>query len=202
MAEAGAEPGTPRDSAAGYRRWLIVGSAGAGKSVLAREMAELLGLPIIHLDRHNWNPGWVATDRKEWTQKVVELISRDTWVMDGNYGGSISLRLPRAEAVVLLDLPVWQCLWGIFRRSTLYRKEPRPDLPEGCEEQLPDWAFIGFVLTYKWRSLPKVLRKIAGEPHVRLYHLKSRGAARRFMDELRDAVKVETAGEGPSNRPR
>ena len=189
------EPGTPKKSVAGCRRWLIVGASGGGKSTLAREMAELLGLPIIHLDQHFWNPGWVETDRKEWGHKVVELSSQDAWIMDGNYGGSISLRLPRAEAAVLLDLPVWQCLWGIFRRSTLYRGESRPDLAEGCEEQLPDWAFIRYVLMYKWRSRPKVLRKIAAEQHVRLYHLKSRRAARQFMNELRDAVKVETAGE-------
>ena len=182
------------DSIAGYRRWLIVGASGGGKSRLAREMAELLGLPVIHLDRHFWKPGWVETDRKEWTDKVAELSSQDAWVMDGNYGGTMSLRLRRAEVAVLLDLPVWQCLWGIFRRSTLNRGESRPDLPEGCEEQLPDRWFIKFVATYKWRSRPKVLRKIAAEPHVKLYHLKSRRAARQFMNELRDAVRVETAG--------
>ena len=59
-----------------------------------------------------------------------------------------------------------------------------------------DWAFIRFVMTYKWRSRPRVLRRIAAEPHVRLYHLKSRKAARRFMDELREAVQVESPGKG------
>lgn len=177
---------------AGCRRWLILGASGGGKSILAREVAALLGLPIIHLDQHFWSPGWVEPNREEWGQRVVELSSQDAWVMDGNYSGSLSLRLPRAEVAVLLDLPVWQCLWGVFRRSTLYRGETRPDLAEGCEEQLPDWAFIRYVLTYKWRSRPKVLRKIAAEPQVRLYHLKSRRAVRQFMNELRDAVQVET----------
>ena len=188
------EPGTPKASVGRCRRWLILGAGGAGKSRLAREMAELLGLPVIHLDQHFWKPGWVEPDRREWNHKVVELSSQDAWVIDGNYGGSISLRLPRAEAAVLLDLPVWQCVWGIFRRSTIYRVEVRPDLAEGCEEQLPDWAFIKFVMTYKWRSRPKILREIAAEPHVRLYHLKSRRAAHRFMDELREAVQVEKEG--------
>ena len=116
--------------------------------------------------------------------------------MDGNYGGSIDQRLPRAEAAVLLDPPVWQCLWGVLKRSIRHRGETRPDLAEGCEEHLPDWGFLRYVLTYKWRSRPKVLRKIAAEPHVKLYHLKSRRAARRFMNELRDAVNVRTTGEG------
>ena len=149
-------------------------------------MAEILDLPIIHLDRHFWNPGWVESDREEWAHRVVELASDDEWVMDGNYGGSIHLRLPRAEAAVLLDLPVWQCMWGIYRRSTLYRRQARPDLAEGCEEQLPDWGFVWFVLKYKWASRPTVLEKIAAEPHVKLYHLKSRRAVGRFVEGLRE----------------
>ena len=192
-----AEPGSPKNSVAGYRRWLIVGGSGGGKSTLAREMSELLGLPIVHLDPHFWSPGWVEPDRREWNRKVAQLSSEDAWIMDGNYGGSIDRRLPRAEAAVLLDPPVWQCLWGVFKRSIRHRGKTRPDLAEGCEEHLPDWGFLRYVLTYKWRSRPKVLRKIAAQPHVKLYHLKSRRAARRFMNELRDAVNVGTARKGP-----
>ena len=169
------------------KRWLVLGAGGAGKSRLSREMAEILNLPVIHLDRHYWNPGWIESKKDDWARKVVELASADQWIMDGNYGGSIQLRLPRSQAVVLLDLPVWQCLWGIFRRSTLDRKKARPDLAEGCEERLPDWEFIRYVATYRWWSRPKVLRKIAAEPHVKLYHLKSRRAAGQLLDELRDS---------------
>jgi hypothetical protein len=38
-------------------RLLVVGSAGAGKSTLAVEVARRLDLPLIHLDRHFWQPG-------------------------------------------------------------------------------------------------------------------------------------------------
>lgn len=191
-AEADAEPGSRGKTVAEHRRSLILGAGGAGKSRLARQMAEVLGVPIIHLDRHFWNPGWVETERKEWASTVVELSSGDAWVMDGNYGGTISLRLPRAEAVVLLDPPVWQCIWGIYERSTIRRAQARPDLAEGCEEQLPDWDFFRFVLTYKWRSRGRVLGKIAAEPHVELYHLKSRRAAHRFLAALRAAVRTHS----------
>jgi len=193
--EAEKESRAPKDSVAGCRRWLIVGASGAGKSRLAREMGELLALPVIHLDRHFWSSGWVEPDRQQWARQVEELSSGDAWIMDGNYGGSIALRLPRAEVAVMLDPPVWQCLWGILRRSTIYRGESRPDMAEGCEERLPYWAFIRYVLTYKWRSRPRVLERVAAESHVRFYHLKSRRAARRFMSDLRDAVQVAAAGE-------
>ncbi|MFI6132271.1 hypothetical protein [Micromonospora sp. NPDC051141] len=43
------------------RRILVVGSSGAGKSTVAGELARRLDLPLIHLDRHYWRPGWVAS---------------------------------------------------------------------------------------------------------------------------------------------
>ncbi|EBR8158754.1 adenylate kinase, partial [Salmonella enterica subsp. enterica serovar Newport] len=40
------------------RRVLIVGCPGAGKSTLAKELANITKLPLIHLDRYYWLPGW------------------------------------------------------------------------------------------------------------------------------------------------
>ena len=51
------------------RRWLILGSGGAGKSTFARRLGALLDLPVIHLDRHYWNPGWVETEKDAWAEK-------------------------------------------------------------------------------------------------------------------------------------
>ena len=166
------------------RRWLILGAGGSGKSTLARGMAECLDLPVVHLDRHFWKSGWVEIERDEWAARVTELCAGDAWIMDGNYGGTIQLRLPRAEAVVLLDLPVWSCLWGILRRAFDYRGRTRPDIAEGCAERIPDWEFIWFVGSYKWRSRPRVMRRIAAAEHVTLHHLKSRREARRFLEQL------------------
>ena len=99
----------PRRPARRYRRpvrrILIVGSAGAGKSTLAREIARRLGLPLIHLDRHYWRPGWVASGDARFRADVAALAARPAWVMDGNYGGTLDLRLPRADLLVLCDPP-------------------------------------------------------------------------------------------------
>lgn len=166
------------------RRWLIVGAPGSGKSTLALRMAEILGLPVIHLDKHYWRAGWVQPDRDEWLCQVSELSAGEAWIMDGNYSGTIDMRLPRADAVVMLDLPVWQCVWGIFRRSVLYRGAVRPDLPKGCPEHLPDAEFLWFVVSYRWRSRPTVLRKIA-ERGAPFHRLRSHPEVRGFVEELR-----------------
>ena len=46
-------------------RILVIGCPGAGKSTLSRQLGEKLGLPVIHLDRLFWKPGWVESTREE-----------------------------------------------------------------------------------------------------------------------------------------
>ena len=166
------------------RRWMIVGCSGAGKSTLARELAAVLDLPVIHLDGHFWNDGWVETPNDEFDGMVSELSARDAWVMDGNYSRTLHYRLPRAEIVILLDLPMLVCLWGVLKRSTIFRGRTRPDLPNGCPERVPDRQFLWWIISYRWRSRPKVLARIEDAPHVRFIRLRSRQAVRSFLGEL------------------
>ncbi|MFI7074130.1 adenylate kinase [Micromonospora sediminicola] len=103
------------------RRILVVGSSGAGKSTLAGELARRLDLPLIHLDRHYWRPGWTAPDPAEFRAEVAALAARPAWVMDGNYGGTLDLRLPRADALVFCDPSRARCLTRVLRRRWLHR---------------------------------------------------------------------------------
>lgn len=151
---------------------------------MARELGHTLELPVIHLDREYWRPGWTEPSSHEFERTVSELAQGDEWVMDGNYSRTLHLRLPRAEAAVLLDPPTGQCIWGVVERRVLRRWRDRPDLPEGCDDHFPDLQFLRYIATYKWRSRPKVLRSVRDAPHVRFYHLTSRRQARAFVAGL------------------
>ena len=80
-------------------------SAFFGNRVLAQG-AHQTGLPLIHLDKEFWQPGWVQTPRPEWRAKVAELAAGERWIMDGNYDSSLDLRLPRADTVLWFDYPM------------------------------------------------------------------------------------------------
>jgi adenylate kinase family enzyme len=179
--DASSDPSVPT-----HRRWLVLGAAGAGKTRFATELAEILGLPLIHLDSHYWRPGWVESPRQEWRAEVADLCSGEEWVIDGNYSNSLNVRLPRADVAVLLDIPTWQCVVGIVARGFRHRGRVRPDLAEGCEEHLPDLQFLWWVVSYKWRSRPRVLGRIREAQHVRLYRFRSRRRASAFLAGLRN----------------
>lgn len=73
----------------------MIGSGGSGKTTVARALAQRTGLPLIHLDALYWRAGWQPTPPDDWRAKVQTLISRDTWIIDGNYGGPSTLGLKR-----------------------------------------------------------------------------------------------------------
>ncbi len=56
------------------KRIIIIGSSGGGKSTLAKQLGDITGHPVIHLDKEHWNPGWVETPKDIWQEKVKELL--------------------------------------------------------------------------------------------------------------------------------
>jgi adenylate kinase family enzyme len=140
---------------------LVIGSGGAGKSTLARRISEAAALPLVHLDRLFWRPGWVATPREEWERQVAELVAGARWVLDGNYGGTMALRLAAADTVVFLDVPRITCLRRAVVRALRSRRVPRPDMAPGCPERL-DLEFLRWIWGYPRTRRPRVLELLAG----------------------------------------
>ena len=163
-------------------RVLVIGSPGAGKSTLATAIAERTGLPLIHLDRHHWRAGWVEADKAEWEPQVAALIAGESWVIDGNYGGTLAARLARADTAIWLDFPVWLCLARVFRRAVQYRGRTRPDMAEGCPEQL-NWEFLVYTARFPWTGRKRILAKLPAFTG-RLVHLRGPSGAERFLRSL------------------
>jgi len=141
------------------KRILIIGSGGSGKTTFAKALASRTGLPLTHLDQLFWHPGWVPTPHDEWDRRIAELIAGDTWILDGNYGRTLSMRVDAADTVVFLDLPRLVCTWRILKRQLRYFGRIRPDAAPGCPERL-SWEFVTWVWTYRSRRRPGIMKRL------------------------------------------
>jgi adenylate kinase family enzyme len=141
------------------KRVLVIGSGGAGKSTFSRRLAEVTGLPLVHLDRLFWKPGWVETDRSKWIEIMAQVLDGERWIIDGNYSGTLEMRLAACDTVIFLDMPRLLCTYRVLKRVVKYKKGSRPDMADGCYEQF-DPTFLKFVWTYPERSKPNVLRRL------------------------------------------
>jgi adenylate kinase family enzyme len=162
---------------------MIIGSAGAGKSTLARILGARTGLPVVHLDKEFWNPGWVQTPRAEWIEKQERLLAGDRWIVDGNYGGTMDVRIALADTIVFMDFGRTVCLYNVMKRWLTHIGKTRVDMAEGCPEKI-DAEFIRWVWDFPKRSRPEILRKIEANQDKKTVTLKTRGEVKRFLESL------------------
>lgn len=168
------------------QRIVILGNAGSGKSTLARALGQRLDLPVVHLDKLFWEPGWTEPDAGQFRSRVRDAVAGDTWVCEGNYARrTFDLRLPRTDLVIWLDTPRHICLPRVILRSLLNR--PRPDLPAGCSEKLDRefLTFLKFIWQFDRGYRPGIEAvRLAIAPQVPVIHLKTPQQIAAFIDTL------------------
>jgi adenylate kinase family enzyme len=170
------------------RKVLVIGSGGAGKSTFAKRLGARLKTEVIHLDSIYWRPGWVETPKAEWRETIEELLKREAWVMDGNYSGTLELRLRACDTVIFLDLPRILCLWRVAKRWLLYRNRSRPDMAAECLERFSP-QFMRWVWKYPKQSRPKVLERLqANAEGKQIIWLRSRAEVERFLSGVPQAA--------------
>ncbi|WP_342508050.1 topology modulation protein [Sporosarcina sp. FSL K6-2383] len=154
---------------------MVIGvSAGAGKSTFARRLGELTGIEVTHLDRLFWKPNWVEAPSEEFSAAQQQVVQRDRWIMEGNYGGTMNIRETYADTVIYLELPLRVCLYRVLKRRVQFHGETRQDIGEGCQEKM-DWAFLKFIVTTygaRKKSMMERMRRYVEEGKI-VHYLKT-----------------------------
>jgi adenylate kinase family enzyme len=164
------------------QRVMIIGPCGAGKSTLAFALAERTRLPLIHMDKLAWKPGWVDRGNDELREILRPIVTGEQWLIEGNYGSTMPDRLPYADTVVYLDFPIRLCLTRLLRRIGHYRGRTRPDMTEGCPERL-DLGFLWYVLRWNSQVRPRIEARLT--PYAdKLVRLRNPGAAQAWLDAV------------------
>ncbi len=160
------------------KRVMIIGCPGSGKSTFARALAQKSGLPLYHLDMMYWNPDRTTKPKEGFRAELRRTVSLPEWIIDGNYGSTLELRMEACDTVIFLDYPFEVCLSGIADR----RGKPRTDIP--WIETETDEEFIEFIKNYNRDSRPRVLELFEKYPDKNIVVFKSRNEADGWLSLL------------------
>lgn len=165
------------------RRIVIIGCGGAGKSTLARQLGEKLNIPVVHLDKLFWKPGWVEMPKDEFDILHGQEISKDQWIIDGNFNRTMQERIARCDTVIYLDFSRLACLGGVAKRVLTTYGTVRPDMGEGCPERL-DMDFLKWVWNYNRNKREKNYQLLNEATHAQVIVLKNRRQVKDFLNAL------------------
>lgn len=159
---------------------IVIGCPGSGKSTFSRVLHELTGLPLYHLDLLNWNSDKTTVDKKVFIEKLKNVIAQDSWIIDGNYGSTIELRLKECDTVFFLDYPVDVCIDGVKSRQG----KTRSDMP--WTETEDDEEFLEFIKNYNSQSRPNVLNLLEQYSKKEIVVFESREEADKYLKNFQE----------------
>lgn len=160
-----------------YTKVIIAGCGGAGKSTLAREIGRRFSLPVVHLDRLWWLPGWQARSEESFDALLADELARPAWIMDGNFRRTFERRLKSADLCLFLDYPEHLCMESVRRRTEEFRGRNRPDMTGGCPERI-DAEFEQWIRSFRTDVRPAMIAAIerSSVPH-KIFKTRSETAA-------------------------
>lgn len=167
------------------KKIMIIGCGGAGKSTLARELGKRLSLEVVHLDQLYWKANWVPQEKENWEQIVTDLSNQASWVLDGNYGGTMDIRLEKADTIIFLDRSKWLCIYRVLKRLLGSYGQTRVDMAEGCKERF-SFEFLHYIFFYNYTRRAGILKKLnRASSSQAVFHLKNRKEIKRFLAQTR-----------------
>ena len=158
------------------KKVIVIGCPGSGKSTVSRALHNKTGIPLYHLDMMYWNADKTTVEKSVFLERLFAVLEKNEWIIDGNYGSTMELRMAACDTVFFLDYPLDVCLDGIKER----RGKPRSDMP--WIETEKDAEFIEFIKSYNEQQKPKVLELLKKYSDKNIIILESREQADAFLN--------------------
>lgn len=169
------------------RRIHVVGTAGSGKTTVARHLSQLLDIPHLELDRVYWGPGLVPVDQAKLKTTIQGWVARDAWIVDGNYRHlTYELVWTRADTLIWLDLPRYVLVGRLLFR-TLSRRLREVEWSAGNPEsvrRIVQWAWS----THARRKAE--YERATDASSMNVIRLCSASDVTRWLDQVRSSIEA------------
>ncbi|MES2474305.1 MAG: adenylate kinase [Verrucomicrobiota bacterium] len=175
------------------RRINVVGSSGSGKSTFSKALASILEIPHIEMDALFWGPDWHWPSDDEFFGKLRTALSQDTWILDGNYSRTLTIKWENIDTVIWLDPSFGTTLFRSVKRA-FRRSFTREELWEGTgnresfrksffsKDSIILWAVTNF------RSIRRNYARLSADEaysHIRFVRLRTRSEIETFLEAVR-----------------
>ncbi len=160
------------------KKVIVIGCPGSGKSTVSRALHNKTGIPLYHLDMMYWNSDKTTVEKNVFLERLSAVLEKDEWIIDGNYGSTMELRMAACDTVIFLDYPLEVCLDGIRER----RGKPRSDMP--WIETDKDTEFVEFVEKFNVEQRPRVLSLLERYSDKNIFIFKSREETDKFCQNI------------------
>lgn len=178
-----------------YKRFVVIGSTGCGKSTMAENLSKKFSLNFIELDALYWLPDWTHISIEDFQARVALAIQKDRWAVAGNYRFAREMTWDAAEVVVWLDYSFWTIFWRLWKRT--WRRWWNQELLWGANRErlwphlkiwsVQDSLFAWLISTYQRRKTEYT--ELLSQPryaHLVLVHLKTPQEADQWLEGLPD----------------
>ncbi|MBQ8826973.1 MAG: adenylate kinase [Oscillospiraceae bacterium] len=168
---------------------IVIGSPGAGKSTFSRRLRDITGLPLYYLDMIWHKPDRTNISKEEFDSRLNDIISREKWIVDGNYQRTVEMRIKACDTVFLLDYPLEVCLSGAASRVGIKREE----MP-WVENEL-DPEFRQFIIDFQSKKLPEIyafLEKYGEGREIIIF--RSRQESEEWLEKIEQGVRFNVKG--------
>lgn len=147
--------------------------------MFSRKLRDATGLSLYYLDMIWHKPDGTNISREEFDKQLDSIISRDSWIIDGNYQRTLETRIKACDTVFLFDLPTEICIEGALSRIG----KKREDMPWFENELDPE--FRQWIESYRANQLPEVYRLLEKYKNNReIVVFRTREQADKFIEKL------------------
>jgi adenylate kinase family enzyme len=154
-----------------FKKIMIFGRPGSGKSTFALWLHRQYGHPLHHLDKYFYEENWIERDYQEFLRIQQEIVNTKAWIIDGNAIHSLAMRYERAHVVLYFNFPRWRCFLRIIKRQ--FFKDPNiKDRACGCPE-LITWKLLKYMWNFESRVAGPISQLKEKFPQVLFIEIKN-----------------------------